>query len=248
MDENLTKAVSDITGLFAKLAGPLTDEVGQMLGDKAREFRLRNAIKIFGRVQKMLSDAGIEPRPIAARLFLPALQAASIEASETLQEKWAALLTNASNPSRGESVLPSFVEVLKELTPDEALLMDKFFKEAVPPGFVRFPFKRPDHPKPHDRGAFLGTFQDLHRIAFVGVPVDQMVSNEHLMLMVDDLVRVGLLDRLPWYLSTAYPDPETVLSDMLAHNVGESQYFCTHFGLAFMDSCTVPVIVENSPE
>jgi hypothetical protein len=240
MDENLTKAVSDITALFAKLAGPLTDEVGLMFGDKAREYRIRNAVAISQRVKKMLADAHIEPQPIAPRLFLPALQAAVLEDNETLQEKWAALLTNASDPNHSRSVLPSFVEILKELTPEEALLMDKFFKEAVPPGFVRFPFRKTDSKKPHDRGAYLGTFIDLQRIAVVGLPVDQIVSNEQLMLMVDDLVRVGLLDRLPWYPSTAYPDRETVLSDMLGHNVGESQYFCTHFALAFMEACTVP--------
>ena len=45
----------------------------------------------------------------------------SVEDYESLQERWAALLANAADPKRDGQVLPSFVEILKELTPDETL-------------------------------------------------------------------------------------------------------------------------------
>jgi hypothetical protein len=148
MDKDLTKAVSDITGLFARLAGPLAGEVGQMLGDKAFEYRIRNATRIFQRVQVMLANAQIEPGPIASRLFLPALQAASTEDNETLQEKWAALLTNASDGNQISPIFPSFVEILKELTPHEAKLLDLLIGNHY--SVVS-----------DDRGLYVGTFQEI---------------------------------------------------------------------------------------
>src|SRR5437879_1951854 len=98
MDEEIlkhgSKALADITDILNKLAGPMAQEIGLTLGDKVREYRLKNALKIFGRVKKMLAEAGIQPTAIPSRLFLPALEAASVEDDETLQDKWAALLTN----------------------------------------------------------------------------------------------------------------------------------------------------------
>src|SRR5215469_230822 len=87
-----TQALKNVTEIFNKLAGPLADELGQMLGDKARFYRLKNTIKIMERTKQMLEQAGISPEPIPPRLFLPAVQAASTEDNATLQELWAALL------------------------------------------------------------------------------------------------------------------------------------------------------------
>jgi len=68
--------LENVTDIFNKLAGPLAREVGLTLGDKAREYRLRNAIKIFRRVTTMLAEAGINPAAVPPRLFLPAIEAA----------------------------------------------------------------------------------------------------------------------------------------------------------------------------
>jgi hypothetical protein len=98
MDEtvvaHLAKALSDVTDIVHKIAGPVAEELGLVLGDKAREYRLRNLISTLPRVQKMLADAGIEPTPIPPRLSLPALEAASLEDSVILQERWAGLLAS----------------------------------------------------------------------------------------------------------------------------------------------------------
>ncbi|WP_211256505.1 Abi-alpha family protein [Edaphobacter aggregans] len=60
------------------------------------------------------------------RLFLPILEASSVEGDETLQDLWAGLLATASQQT--DSVSPSFIETLKQLTPDEARQLDHVYK------------------------------------------------------------------------------------------------------------------------
>jgi hypothetical protein len=237
MDDNVIKALEHVTGafqdavdIFKKLAGPLAYEVGEMLGAKAREYRLRNAIKILLRTKKMLADAQINPQPIPPRLFLPAIQAASTEDNDILQERWAALLANASNPALSQSVLPSFVEVLKEMTPEEARLMTSIYEKAMTPEYLM-----EDGKIPHDRGKMIGTFHEMESL--IGLSPTRFASrkDQQAALVVDDLVRLGLVDRLPWY-PTSRADP----SELLARQPGESQYFLTPFGLAFMSACRAP--------
>jgi hypothetical protein len=39
---NFSKALADVTDIFHKVTGPIAEEFGLLLGDKAREYRLRN--------------------------------------------------------------------------------------------------------------------------------------------------------------------------------------------------------------
>jgi abortive infection alpha-like protein len=49
---------------------------------------------------------------------LPIIEACSVEDNETLQDVWAGLLATASQDT--DAISPSFVETVKQLTPDEA--------------------------------------------------------------------------------------------------------------------------------
>jgi hypothetical protein len=122
----LTKKVLEpVGGLIKRIAGPLADEVGESLALVARPYRIKLSLKMFQKTQRMLEEAGLTPQAVPPRLFLPMVEAASIENDEDLHTKWSALLaTAASSPDR---VHPSFIEILKQLTPDDARLLDKFY-------------------------------------------------------------------------------------------------------------------------
>jgi hypothetical protein len=101
-----------------------------MFADKAREYRVKNWISVQKRIVFMLRDAGLVPQAIPPRLFLPALDAASVEDDSYLQEKWAALLANAATPDGPIKVSPAFIGILKELSPDDASLFDAIFEKS----------------------------------------------------------------------------------------------------------------------
>jgi Abortive infection alpha len=241
MDENLTKAVSDLTGIVTKLAGPLADEFGQILGDKVSEYRIRNWIKVAGRIQKMLTEAGIDPRSIAPKLFLPALQASSLEENETLQEKWAALLANASDPNKSASIESSFVEVLKQLNAEQALFLDRIFVRVTMGGKL----------KPHitTAGMKLGNFNIALQLFAGDMNPQSVFTDERLreraVLVFDDLVRLGLMNRVLFDEETLRRVGSQAVNIRSQNDLQrlfntETVFYVTPFGVAFIQACTAP--------
>ena len=109
------KSLEAVGGLLKRIAGPLADEVGESLAIIARPYRIKLSLQMFQKTQRMLEEAGITPQAVPPRLFLPMVEAASIEDDEDLYTRWAALLANAATSQ--DSVHPSYIETLKQLTP-----------------------------------------------------------------------------------------------------------------------------------
>src|SRR5947208_3474868 len=122
------KTLEPISGLLQRIAGPLADEVGDSLALIARPYRIKLSLKMFQKTQRMLEEAGITPQAVPPRLFLPMVEAASIEGDEGLHTRWATLLANAATSQ--DSVHPSYIETLKQLTSVEARLLDALYEVA----------------------------------------------------------------------------------------------------------------------
>jgi hypothetical protein len=119
-----SKALEHITDIFNKIAGPLASEIGMMLGDKARVYRMKNWIHCQKRIVEMLEDA--DPHGIPPRQFLPMLEASSLEDDAALQEMWAALIANAATST---AELPTvFITFLREISPFEARTLTALWK------------------------------------------------------------------------------------------------------------------------
>src|ERR1035441_9392519 len=88
-------AIDKIADLVHNLAGPLTEEVGLIMGEKVRAYRVKNMISVFQKTKKMLSNAGLPESAVPPRIFLPILDASSLETDESLQDLWAGLLASA---------------------------------------------------------------------------------------------------------------------------------------------------------
>jgi hypothetical protein len=121
-------ALTTVTDLLKTLAGPAFEEFGAILGDKAKIYRLKNFIKTAEKSKQILDEAGLKPESVPSRLLLPIIENCSVEDNDDLQERWAGLLASASQES--DSLSPSFVETLKQLTPREAKHLDYVFAES----------------------------------------------------------------------------------------------------------------------
>jgi hypothetical protein len=119
-------AFGNLADIIHKLFAPMAEEYGLLLGDNAKVYRLKNLVSVLTKTQKILSDANLPPNAVPPRLALPILEASSLEDDETLQSLWAGLLATASQQT--DSVSPSFVETLKQLTPDEARHLQHVYK------------------------------------------------------------------------------------------------------------------------
>ena len=76
-------------------------------------------------VKRLVDESGLKVNPVATRLFFPVLDAASIEDDDDMQTRWAALIANEA--TKVGSVHPSHIELLKQLAPEDARLLDRLY-------------------------------------------------------------------------------------------------------------------------
>lgn len=111
--------------LLDKLLGPAATEVGLSLGDSAKMWRMKRQIRLLQELKAMIDVSGFEARPVPPRVFFPILEAASVEDDDTMQSRWSALLANAATIP--DSVHPSYIEILKQLSPCDARVLDSLY-------------------------------------------------------------------------------------------------------------------------
>ena len=118
-----------LADLVQRLTGPMFDEIGAILADKVKVYRANNLISTVRKTERILREAGLPANAVPTRLLLPIMEASSVENAETLQEMWAGLLATASQQT--DSVSPSFIETLKQLTPDEVRHLELICQETL---------------------------------------------------------------------------------------------------------------------
>ena len=125
----LQNSLDIIKSFLKKIAGPAAEEFGLLLQDKIRLYRYKNQIRILQQAKEMLDQANIKPKPIPLRTLAPLLDGASLEDNEYLANKWSALIANAAIGDHSKDNHPSYSKILMELSPTDALLLEKFHEE-----------------------------------------------------------------------------------------------------------------------
>jgi hypothetical protein len=121
-----------IRQFIGKVAGSPASELGEYVADHIRLRRFKSNIRIMEAAERYVAEAGLEPSVIPYKTLVPLLERGSLEDDESMIEKWAALLANAAaDPA---AVLPSYAEILGQLSPVEARIVNELFRlvERVP--------------------------------------------------------------------------------------------------------------------
>jgi hypothetical protein len=125
--EVVFKPVAD---LIERLAGPAAEEFGLTIQDHVRVFRLKRQLRLFQRTKEMLEKAGVEPKRVPLKFLGPVVESASFEEDNELQDRWAALLANAA--ATPTDIHPAYIEILKQLSSTEVLLLEILHKKGSP--------------------------------------------------------------------------------------------------------------------
>ena len=154
MDDNLKELAKVIEGavteLYKDAVSPSIQPIGTMLSYLPRTIRLafnrrekwiingEESLKLTGdllreRIKEIPEYKLCEPEPYIA---IPAIQQLSYcENSDVLRELYANLLASSMNTDTKWNVHPSFVDIIKQLNPDEA----KLLKSLLPHTFASHP-------------------------------------------------------------------------------------------------------------
>lgn len=216
------KLANKVSDLLQKLAGPIAEEFGGILGDKARAYRIRNLVKTVRRTEVLLRDAGLGPNAVPPRLLLPIIEASSVEEDETLQEMWAGLLATASQQTN--SVSPSFVETLKQLTPNEARHLERVSGETLK-------FRKEDHLS-DGMELVLWAFGARH---YVGPKIFDVPPDVY----PDNFERLGLIRR-NYRVEVQYEPPEFEREIKDVSEDLDYWFVFTEYAVRFIASCHGP--------
>ena len=107
------------TAVLSQFLGPSAKHLGEELLERGK--------KVGSKAASLLAAVGREPEPVEPKLLIPLVQAASLETDESLSDKWAALLANAADPAQQVRVQPGFAEVLRQLTPVDAQILERVY-------------------------------------------------------------------------------------------------------------------------
>lgn len=112
-----------VRDFLSKVLGVPAAELGELLGDEIRFWRWRNAVRLLTRAQEIADERGLDPQIVPGRVFFPVLESASMEDEPEMAERWASLLATAA--TEPDLAAPSYPQVLRQLEPVEARLLDQ---------------------------------------------------------------------------------------------------------------------------
>ena len=121
------QVTKELREFLLTLVGPVGKEMGEIMADKVRFLRFKNSLRTFERAKQLLAEHEIEPHQVNIKILIPVLEGASLEEDDNLVEKWAGLLASAS---ANEPFHPSFPQLLNELSPLDAQILDIAFDNA----------------------------------------------------------------------------------------------------------------------
>lgn len=113
-----------VGGFFSRVLGPAFEEFGGMVHDQVRFLRSRRLLRVQKKYEEIRVAHGlINEKPLNLKVALPLLEAASIETNDDLQDMFARLLVNGTNPNSGIEIKRTFVSILQDFGPLEARLL-----------------------------------------------------------------------------------------------------------------------------
>ncbi len=99
-------------------------------GDKVKHWRdMRRLERALAAVQKLRAK-GLSPKAVDPSILFPLLDAASLIDNDGLKDKWDTLLANAADPTCDTAISPSLVDILRQLTPLEAQILDDMYNSG----------------------------------------------------------------------------------------------------------------------
>src|SRR5580658_6894241 len=120
----LAKQGQDFIGAVSGRPG---ESVGMILGNLLNR-RIQNVEAVGNKAHYVMLNLGLKAGEVELPVLQPILEGASLQEDSYMQDTWANLLANASDPRKLNEVPPSFPAMLKELGPREVKFLDALYK------------------------------------------------------------------------------------------------------------------------
>ena len=118
----LASTLKTVNSFLTRLFGPGTEQIGLLMSDWAKLWRLKNLTAILNAVDRILLEQNISPdesRKLALSVGLPLLERASYQDDPFLQTRWAQLIANSlrkGSTTPDFSFSTTFIETLHQFS------------------------------------------------------------------------------------------------------------------------------------
>jgi len=209
---SVAKPTAELVKNFVeRLFGPSVDYAGQGIKTWVEQ-RTRRGQQVVVDAAAMLNATQREPQQVPGRILLPLIEKASLEDDPDMRRQWAALLANAASDS--DKVLPGFTDILGQLLPIQARILDWMHGRYRDPTRLAGP-----------AGSRHATERDVR---------DEFhISHHRYSILIADLHRLQLVDGTRSTYGFGGEMGEAGPTEYAAIQL-------TDFGLAFVEACTPP--------
>ena len=209
---DMSELAKQIGQLINDVAGPAAKEIGEMIKDEIKPYRAARQMQLAEKTARKLQEAEIKPIAVAPKILLSVFENAGLEDDEEMHDRWATLLANAATPGFEFPISIVFVELLKQLSPKEAIFLELVvgdFEDAK---------KRPKKyatakdlvlPEEHDLGVYDELLATYAKAGFVDLPTPETYMDRAtpefqakrdaailpFNVVLANMERLGLLDR-----------------------------------------------------
>ena len=124
--EKTSDATTKLSQFVDRYVGGSLEQAFGMLEDRFRFMRWERLLRLIDREREILAKRGLEApdRSVPLSVFVPLVEAASLEENDSMQDRWATLLANAGDSSQLIEIRRAFVSILENLTPLDAAALD----------------------------------------------------------------------------------------------------------------------------
>ncbi len=124
INTTVTKSFEGIEGFLKLVCAPALEEVGLLLKDQVRNWRLSNVLRILHKAQGKLEFTAdsfqIKAHP---KVALSIIENGSLNDNDEVQEMWAGLFASSCTPSGRDDENLIFVDLLKQMTVMQATIL-----------------------------------------------------------------------------------------------------------------------------
>jgi Abortive infection alpha len=126
LGQEALKALGAVGRFLREVIGTYPEDlVGYYLGgDWLKVRRAENLSRMIEELQHLLKARNVKPDSPSISIALPLLIAAADESRDELRSIWARLLAAAADPARAKSFRIQFIEVVKQMDPLDAAVLD----------------------------------------------------------------------------------------------------------------------------
>jgi len=117
--------VTAVQNLINFLVPEQVKQLAGMLTDTIKGWRAENMVKVMVKTKKLIRDSGLSENELNGKFFVQAIEKASVEDDELIQDKWAIMLANAHLGKIEQDV--KYINILSELSLNEVKLLDLLY-------------------------------------------------------------------------------------------------------------------------